>query len=121
MTLNGPVIDEEKKNVLLNTDIFIQTSRFEGMPMGILEALSYGIPSIVTTGTTLSDFVEKYNAGYHCETSAEGIAEAIEKAVLERSKLTELSQDAKKLIEENFLWESVASDAISKYKKLITK
>ncbi|MBO5212801.1 MAG: glycosyltransferase [Clostridia bacterium] len=118
VTLNGPVIDEEKKAVLWNTDIFIQCSRTEAMPMGILEAMSYGIPVLITDTTTLGSIVGKYEAGYHCKTDSSSIAEAIEKAVLEKDKLPKLSENAKKLIEENFLWESVSKDAVSRYKKI---
>ena len=51
--LHPAVSGKEKEKVLLDADIFIQTSRFEGMPMGILEAQSYGVPCLVTKGTTL--------------------------------------------------------------------
>ena len=44
--LNREIDEEEKRQILLDTDVFIQTSRFEGMPMGILEALSYGLPCL---------------------------------------------------------------------------
>lgn len=41
IVLKREVYGEEKVQALLNADIFIQTSRTEAMPMGILEALSY--------------------------------------------------------------------------------
>ena len=82
--INGPVLDAEKKETLLNTDIFIQCSRFEGMPMGILEAMSYGIPCLITKGTCLKELADKYNAGWTCETTVGDIANAIEKAVAQK-------------------------------------
>lgn len=44
--------------VLLQTDLFIQTSRHEGMPMGLLEALSIGVPCLVTVGTSLGHIIK---------------------------------------------------------------
>ena len=56
----GGVYGDNKVKVLLDTDIFILTSRYEGMPMGVLEAWSYGIPCILSDGTNMinSDTLE---------------------------------------------------------------
>ena len=117
--INGPVLDAEKKETLLNTDIFIQCSRTEGMPMGILESMSYGVPCLITKGTSLTGLLEKYDAGYSCETTAEGIVNAIEKAVIQKHLLNEKSNNAITLVKENFLWDNVAKGTIENYKKLI--
>lgn len=117
--INGPVLGEEKKNILLSTDVFIQCSRTEGMPMGILEAMSYGVPCLITKGTSLTKVLEKYDAGYGCETTADGISSAIEKAILEKHLLEEKSKNAINLIKSEFLWENVAKDALENYRKFI--
>ena len=117
--INGPVLDAKKRETLLNTDIFIQCSRTEAMPMGILEAMSYGVPCLITKGTSLTGVLEKYDAGYSCETTAEGIANAIEKAVEHKHLLKEKSQNAINLIKSEFLWDSIAKDALEKYRKFI--
>lgn len=117
--INGPTIDDEKKEVLLNTDIFIQCSRSEAMSMGILEAMSYGVPTLVTYTTTMGTFVDKYDAGWSCQTTVEDIAQAIEKALAQKHLLNEKSKNAITLVKENFLWDKVARDAIENYKKLI--
>ena len=117
--VNGPVLGEEKKNVLLSTDIFIQCSRTEGMPMGILEAMSYGVPCLITKGTSLTKVLEKYDAGYGCETTVDGIAGAIEKAILEKHLFKEKSLNAINLIKNEFLWENVTKDALENYRKFI--
>ena len=50
VTLHPAVSGKEKEQILLDSDVFVQTSRFEGMPLGILEALSYGLPCLVSEG-----------------------------------------------------------------------
>lgn len=117
--INGPAIAEEKKNTLLKTDVFIQCSRSEAMGLSIAEALSYGVPSIVTYTTTMGDFIDKYDAGWSCQTTIESIANAIEKAVLEKHLLKEKSKNAINLVKSEFLWENVAKDALENYKKFI--
>jgi glycosyltransferase involved in cell wall biosynthesis len=117
--INESIIGEKKKNVLLNTDVFIQTSRFEGMPMGILEAMSYGVPCLITEGTTLTSLLEKYDAGWKCKTIVENISIAIENAVLEKNLLKQKSKNAIRLIEQEFLWNNVAKEALENYKNFI--
>ena len=117
--INGPVLDVEKKETLLNTDIFIQCSRSEAMGLSIAEAFSYGVPAIVTYTTTMGTFVDKYDAGWSCQTTVEDIAQAIEKALAQKYLLKEKSKNAVTLVKENFLWDNVAKGAIENYKKLI--
>lgn len=119
--LNTEVSGKEKEDILLESDVFIQTSRFEGMPMGILEALSYGLPVIITEGTGLTDIVKKYGAGYCAENTAESIAVAIKNAVTERLRFKNMSLNAIDLVTENFKWSRVAKNTVSKYGELVSK
>lgn len=116
---NGPISGKEKEHELLKADIFIQTSRFEGMPLGILEAMSYGIPNLVTRGTTVGELIESENAGWMAETTSESIAKTIKEAVQDRSKYVEYGLNARILCENNFSWTAIALHTIEQYKKLI--
>ena len=117
VTLNPGVFGLEKENVLLDSDVFIQTSRSEAMPMGILEALSYGVPCLVTEGTTLGKFIENHNAGWSAKTNAQSVFENIIRALDEREALSEKSNGATELIAANFAWDKVAADHINTYHK----
>lgn len=116
--LKNEVSGEEKEKILLQADVFIQTSRSEGMPTGILEALSYGLPVFITEGTTLGNFVKQYNAGFVCETTAESIADMFEKIVKNRELFSAKGAKAVELIEDNFEWDKVASQTIEVYKEM---
>ena len=119
--VNPAITGEKKEKVLLESDIFIQTSRTEGMPMSILEAMSYGVPCIITKGTNMGEFVEKYNSGWVSETSAASIAETIEKAILNRDSWQNKSINARKLIEEEFSWDKVSSETLRCYEEILQK
>ena len=121
VTLHPAVNGDDKKQILLNSDYFIQTSRHEGMPMGILEALSYGVPCIITEGTSLGDIVRRYDAGWVADNSAESIAQTILAAIDEVDKLEQKSANAKRLISENYSWGIVSSSAIDKYEQIINE
>ncbi len=118
VSLNLGVSGDEKKAILLDADIFIQTSRFEGMPMGILEALSYGIPCLVTEGTTLGGLVEEYNAGWRCDTTAEAIVKAIERAVSEKEHYAKKSENAIECARV-FSWNNITEKTMHNYSEYL--
>ena len=119
VTLHPAVSGEDKKSILLDSDIFIQTSRHEGMPMGILEALGYGVPCLITEGTSLGDIVRRYDAGWVAKTSISSIAQTIKLAVQECDKLEEKSRNARQLVSEHFSWGAISANAIDQYKRII--
>lgn len=118
--LHSEVSGAEKEKILPDdTDVFIQTSRFEGMPMGVLEALSYGLPVLITEGTTLGSCVREYNAGWVADTAIESIAKSFEKVIEEKARFAKKSQQAIRLVEENFEWNKIAKETVEKYKEII--
>ena len=119
VTLNPPVYEAEKETVLLGSDVFIQTSRTEAMPMGILEALSYGLPCIVTTGTTMGDFIKNHNAGWSVNTNAQSVFEGLVGVINESNTLNEKSNGAIALIKKNFAWDKVAEDTVKNYLRIV--
>lgn len=121
VTLNPAIVGEAKENAFLEADIFIQTSRTEGMPVGILEALSYGVPCIVTEGTTMAGTVNDINAGWGCQTAADGICDAIKKAIEGREGLLEKSRNATGICEEVFSWKEISRQTLKNYEMLIQR
>lgn len=120
VTINAPVQGEEKKKILLESDIFIQTSRFEGMPMGILEAFSYGLPCLITRGTSLGDYAEEYNAGWVAENNVDSIVEKIRETIDNRNTWKEKSENARRLVTEKFAWQKIAKKTLKIYEELIS-
>lgn len=118
--LSHEITDIEKEQCLLDADIFIQTSRSEGMPTGILEAMSYGIPVLITEGTRLGKIVQDADAGWVAETNAESIAQTIRKAIKEQNSWSRKSKNARRTIQANFLWDSISEKTITNYHSLIS-
>ncbi len=118
ISLLPPVSGEEKENILLDSDIFIQTSRNEGMPMGILEAMIYGVPCIITEGTTLGDVFRAAKCGLVCRNDSESIARALQSIISDPSLLPEMSKNARKTARDQFSWKKIAQNTVGEYKKL---
>ena len=119
---NHEISGADKEKALLDADVFVQTSRFEGMPMGILEAMSYGLPCLVTAGTTLGGFVREQGAGWGCSTDADSIAEAITAAIAAAADgedpLTQMSQRAIEAASRHFAWSHIAEQTLRAYAEL---
>lgn len=119
VTLNPPVFETDKENVLLKSDVFIQTSRTEALTLGILEALSYGLPCLVTPGTTWGFYIEDYNAGWVALPTSKDVFGKIVCAIDEAAQLNKKSENARILVKDNFSWEKSAEDAIEKYRRIV--
>jgi glycosyltransferase involved in cell wall biosynthesis len=60
----GPLYGADKDKLVAKADVFVHTSRYEGMPFAVIEALSKGLPVMVTPGTNMADLVEEFEAGW---------------------------------------------------------
>lgn len=120
VALHPPVYGQEKEAAFLDSDIFIQASRNEALPTSVLEALSFGLPCLVTEGTSMADAVGAYNAGWIAETNAAALAKALEQAVAERGSLPEKSRGALACAEQ-YRWETAAKTAVEQYRIIIQK
>ena len=129
--INGPVEEEKKEKVLLYTDIFIQTSRSEALPMGLLEALSYGIPCLVSKGTGLTGLINKYDAGWgekkedlikskeQEEAKIKSLAELIISSINDKATYPQKSENAHQLIKEHFEIKKCTERLLIKYRSYI--
>ncbi|WP_034449971.1 glycosyltransferase [Butyrivibrio sp. AE2032] len=121
VTLHHEVLGKDKEDTLLDGDVFVQTSRHEGMPGGILEALSYGVPCLVTRGTNLGEKITETDCGWMAENNAESVADCIRKAIAGKDTLAAKSANAVRFIEENYSWNVVMQKTVEEYQKLLSQ
>lgn len=116
--LHGPKYKEDKYQYILNADIYIQPSFSEGISFSILDAMACSKPMILTRQTNMTYY---YNKNFYIMTEpyAEDIADAIEQLASNVNMRTELANNAKKLIETTFNWDSLINEYIEMYKKVI--
>ena len=118
---HGFVTGNEKAEVLKKASMNILPSRSEGMPMTILEALSYGCPCMVTPMTNMAELIKENHCGWVIDLTAESIVQTIKNAY------NELSVNPNKYVEqcrktaEKYSWDNVAEESIMFYQKLIKK
>jgi len=117
--LHGPVYAAEKEYVFRGADVFLHTSRFEGHPMAVLEALSYGVPCLLTTGTNLSADVVGAGAGWEAAGSVESIASAIGQVLHGAHNLHKMGAAARRLTEEEYSWDQIGRRLLEHYQELV--
>lgn len=99
----GVVSGDEKINVLKNSTIFLLPSYNEGLPIALLEAMSFNIVPIVTNVGSVASAVKNKENGILLEiNSSEDIAKAVTELVNNKKYLQLLSSNAKQLIFENY-------------------
>ncbi len=114
VSVNGPVFDEDKKNALLNSSFFVHTSRFEGMPMSVLDALSYGLPCLVTQGSNVREVIEDNDAGWGADNSVESIQQALVALCNSIDGIQEKSVHAKE-VARMFSWKEISRKSHEAY------
>lgn len=118
ISVNDSIFDKDKINKILEHDVFIQTSRSEGQPLGIMEAMFLGMPIIVSDGTTFGNVVKYNNCGYVCNSPKE-ISDKIIECFKNMNKLKLLSENSYLYALNNFSWTILAEQAVKEYKKRI--
>lgn len=97
-----------KEETFLNADAFILPTFSEGMPMAVLEAWSYGLPSLVTSGCNIPVGFEK-NAAIEIEITVESILAGLNKMfTMPQEQVDEIGANALQLVKDSFTWDSVA-------------
>ena len=120
VSINDAVYGADKAEVLVNSDVFIMSSRFEGMPMGMIEALAYGVPCVATEGTNLVADIKEYKAGWISQSNQKDLAEALIKCVEEQRCYKEISERAVSLAKE-FSWTHIAQETHAILGRLIRR
>jgi glycosyltransferase involved in cell wall biosynthesis len=119
VSLPGGVFGHEKWGLIDRAYAFVLTSRWEGMPFALLEALAAGRPAVVTPETNLGDLVQKYGAGVQIPGDAESIAAGIGTLLtLPQEQYVQMQGRARRLIQEHFTWERVTNELATHYRRI---
>lgn len=115
----GPANESLRNDILRISDAFVLTSRYEGMPMGVLEALSYGVPCLLTPGTNMALDVEHAGAGWSSSFNAQSIADSIIKACDDlRLSYQEFHQSALEL-SKNYNWNGIVKKHVLLMERIV--
>ncbi len=118
VAVRGPALGEAKAELLRQTDVFVHTSRTEGHPSAVLEAIAHGVPCLLTPNTNMAEQVASAGAGWQVEPTPGAIAQRLLEIVAsDRTVLKTVGENARRLAAEQFNWPLVAGQCIRQYRK----
>jgi len=109
----GKKFDQEKIQILSQMKLFVHSSRNEGLPTAVIEALSLGIPCLVSKATSMDTYVKMARAGWtYEEIDIPRIARYLREAEdeFEAGKLKERSVRAAEMARKEFSWRKIAEE-----------
>lgn len=112
----GFVTGDLKNLLLQGSDLFALTSYSENFGVSVLEALTAGLPALVTPGVALADLVNKQQLGYVPDLDANEIAVAIQQVLADPDRAKLMGIRARQLTSENYTWDKIATDLIAIYR-----
>ena len=119
LTLHGPTLDPRK--FMSESDIFLSTSRWEGMPLAVLEAMSEGLPIVATKVSGNDDVMQNGVEGlFFKNNDASSAILAIEKMMNQEFRLS-CSKAAHKNILKNFSVTKMVNETVYLYKTILLK
>ncbi len=111
----GALHGREKLECLAGADVFVHTSRWEGLPHAVLEAAGVGLPGLLTRVADPLGRLSEAGAARLVEPEAGAIAAGLaDYAQLDAAELQQMGRRAREVSRE-FTWERAASELGSAY------
>lgn len=117
----GWVDDEKKRTLLLLSDVYILPSYIEGLPISILESMSYGMPIISTKVGGIPEIIQDGVNGFLI---TPGDKDAILRTItyfIENREAIPIMGQKNEVIVQNYYPEAVIPKLTTIYKKLLEK
>jgi glycosyltransferase involved in cell wall biosynthesis len=114
--LLGPVFGEEKYDLFRSSTLFVTLSKNEGLPIAALEALSFGVPVVLTADSNLPE-VEDFGAGSITTCEPGRAARDIISMLLNPEQLCRMRDSPRRMVEERFSWNVVLPQLIQLYQQ----
>ena len=116
----GPLFGQERDALLGSAYVFVHTSRWEGMPFAILEALATGCPVLVTPATNLGEYVDEFGAGVVVDGSAQSVSEGLRNIIeIPAERYEAHCAAARRLASARFTWPIVTKQMTAEYRKIL--
>ena len=99
----GWISGKQKTHLLENADIFILPSYNEGMPMSVIEAMSFGLPVIATNVGGIPEIIKHEKTGFLIEPGdVSGLIYYLEKLIKNRELASNIGRSGRQLALEKF-------------------
>ena len=110
----GELAEWEKWELLRESAVLVMCSDSESFGLSVLEALSVGVP-VVVTRTCPWEEIEARECGFWVEQDAESVAEGIERILTDEARARRMSERARALVAERYRWPAIGREMARRY------
>ena len=118
LILCGYLTGEDRLAAYQVANLFVLPAVGEGLSMSVLEAMANGVPVLISEGCNLPEVVQA-NAGRLVAVTVDEIQIALESLLNDPITLANMSQNAMKLIHQQFTWERVVAQLEGIYSAIV--
>ncbi|AEI47016.1 glycosyltransferase [Runella slithyformis] len=121
MVMVGMLTGELKKAALADATIFALPSYSEGFSIAALEAMTAGVPALVSDRIGFDGTVAQHRAAHEVPLTVEGVYEGLEKLLQQPEYANALRLNARKMVETLYDIEIVATNLSKEFEKIVRK
>lgn len=115
---SDPVYGTDKFDLLAGADVFIHTSRSEGLPFSVLEAAASKLPCLLTPVADPNGLLGQHQAAIIVEPDPASIAAGIQQFMtIDNSALRAMGERAYQVVKDKFNWQHIARTVTDAYQK----
>jgi glycosyltransferase involved in cell wall biosynthesis len=115
-----PVFGIEKARALTNASLYIQTSRWEGFPLSVIEAMYLGVPCAIADTLFLAKLFRQEDLGLVFPPHPEQAATLLSDALSQPARLRHWSQHSREFARKTFDLHTVASKYLQLYEEVLS-
>jgi glycosyltransferase involved in cell wall biosynthesis len=118
MKIVGLLTGETKRAALSDATIFVLPSYSEGFSIAALEAMTAGVPALVSKRIGFDGTVAQHNAAHEVKLTVESVFEGLTKMLQDSTYCQALKTNAQKMVFELYDIEKVAVRLLDEFKKI---
>jgi glycosyltransferase involved in cell wall biosynthesis len=113
LIIKDPLYNKDKLIALASSDIFVHPSRTEGMPNGVLEAMSLALPCLISHETNMGPIIKESKCGWVVDNQVKSYVKKFEEIEsITKQKLLAIGKNGQIYSKEHLTWKNVSK---SKY------
>ncbi len=116
----GPLYGEWKYEAFSNARFFVLPSTIEGMPIVLLEAMSFGLCPLVSDIRENTDVIGNMGFSFRCK-DTEDLRKKLEYMLANPELIRKKGKECKAMVEKNYRWDAVAKRTMEVYDGLVSK
>jgi glycosyltransferase involved in cell wall biosynthesis len=106
---------------LATLDVYVLPSKYEALPLSLLEAIASGLPAVATTVGAVPDIIENTQGGWLCPPDdPQALCAAMEVALASHDRI-ERGERARRLVSERYSASRMTRDYETVYQKFLRK